>query len=588
MKKNESGITLMSLVITIIVLLILATIGATSGISTIRSSKLTKFTTEMKIMQLKVNDLYDTYTNNRSVTVNGTEYVGKGTDGEEAKPGIQTIGKDLSSAPQDKLNKASAGSGMDITTENGYRYYDAATIKSLEIDGVEGEFFISVPNRQVISADGLDYKGTTYYTLEQLPDGLYNVEYNKVDGNLSFETTSEVKNGTGKIHIVNISYDQYVNKWQVRYRLKAEEGQEENPWTITEDFTGNEFTIDVPTENLLKDYEIQIIHGDEIASEIKTAHVLQVGDYIDYDPTNGGTITTTYTSPQGTYHADESAAKADTSPNMVEGNGYADQSFSVSANTNGWRVLGVDEDTNQILLVSANIVQTIDNKGFYLRGQTGYEWGIKELNDICAIYGQGKGANGARSITVDDINKITGYNPEIAQCYDGEIYEYGNEVTYIKNESGIEYSASYGQNGIEEDETTIFKYFDENKNIWKLLNVGESKKYLSTAYFYFPNTLTTNKNGDTNGIDTDSVEYDLLSFATGQYWLGSNIIRVHTNYVGFGINYVNNSGVGFCGLSGSDGYIRSEAYGVRPVVSLNFAINISGGSGTPDSPYELK
>ena len=60
-KGNENAITLISLVITIVILLILATIGISTGIETINSSKLTKFNTEMKIMQLKANEWYDEY-----------------------------------------------------------------------------------------------------------------------------------------------------------------------------------------------------------------------------------------------------------------------------------------------------------------------------------------------------------------------------------------------------------------------------------------------------------------------------------------------------------------------------------------------
>ena len=56
--KKENGITLMSLVITIVILLILASIATYSGIEVIKSSKLTKFTTEMRIMQTQVNELY--------------------------------------------------------------------------------------------------------------------------------------------------------------------------------------------------------------------------------------------------------------------------------------------------------------------------------------------------------------------------------------------------------------------------------------------------------------------------------------------------------------------------------------------------
>lgn len=540
MKKNTSGITLISLVITIIVLLILTSITVYSGVGTIRSARLTKFTTELKIMQQKVNELYDSYTNNKSVTVNGTEYVG--TD-------IQNIGQSPDGIfNANRLEEIFSESNSGITDRTGYMYYNIETIQALGLENMEYEFFVNISKRSVVSIEGFNDKGNRYYTLDQLPDGVYNVEYNKVDGNLSFETTSEVKNGQGKIYIVNISYDQYVNKWQVRYRLKAENGEEENEWTTTDEFTGNEFTIDVPVGNILKDYEIQIIHGDEIASEIKTAHILQIGDYVNYDPTKGEEITTTYTSPQGTYHSNQSAAIADTSENMTEGNGYGDQTFSVSANTDGWRVLGIDEETDEILLISTDIVKTTNSKDFYLRGQTGAEWGVKELNDICAIYGEGKGASGARSINVDDINKITGYNPETAQCYDGESYEYGNKVIYTKNASNISCQDTLNnKSGTYGNSSTIFRYYDEENNIWRTLTTGDSKQIKSTAYLYYPNTLTTSSSGKIVGISTDSIEYEMLFSRTsnGQdYWLASSFTDTRVSGVNFGLCRAINGNVG--------------------------------------------
>ncbi len=597
MKKNNAGITLVSLVITIIVLIILASISVYSGISTIRSAKLTKFTTELKVMQQKVNELYDSYANNKTVMVNGIEYVGKGqvaTETELEKRGIQEIGKMPESIfDAGKLDEIFSSEGSGITDKTGYRYYDIETIQALGLENMEYEFFVNVEKRSIISVQGFKEDGKIYYTLNQVPNGVYNVEYNKIDGNLSFEITSEVKNGQGKIHIMNIRYDQYVNKWQVRYRLKVDGGEEENSWYTTEEFTGNEFIIDVPIENLLKDYEIQVIHGDEIVSEVKVAHVLQVGDYINYDPTNGGAITTTYTSPQGTYHSDQAAAIADTNQNMTEGNGYANQTFSVSANTNGWRVLGIDKNTDEILLISADIVQTIDNSNFYLRGQTGYEWGIKELNDICEIYGKGNGASGARSVDADDINNITGYNPKTAQCYDGEIHEYGNEVTYIKNASNISYQDTLNnKSGTYGNSSTIFRYYDKQNDIWKSLTTGESKQLESTIYYYYPNTLTTSESGEEVGILTDSVEHEMLFSRTsdGQdYWLASLCTYTGSGSVYFGLRNV------YIGNVGNDNYLfnsyggtYSTNYGVRPVVSLKSNINIIRKAGTAEEPHEIQ
>ena len=331
--------------------------------------------------------------------------------------------------------------------------------------------------------------------------------------------------------------------------------------------------------------------GETIITKGVAQH--KVGDYVNYDATNGGTITTTYTSPQGTYHANQSAAIADTNENMTEGNGYADQTFSVSANTNGWRVLGIDEDTGEILLVSADIIQTTDNSKFYLRGQTGYEWGVKELNDICAIYGEGKGASGVRSINVDDINKITGYNPETAQCEDGQIHEYGNEVTYTKNTSNISYQDTLNnKSGTYGSSSTIFRYYDEGNSIWKTLTTGESKQLKSTTYYYYPNTLTTSSSGETLGISTDSIEYEMLFSRTssGQaYWLASSYTGTSSDYAYFGVCSVYRGYVNIGNLFNSDGITNGRPiYGVRPVVSLESNISILQQEGTSDNPHQIQ
>ncbi|MCI8412163.1 MAG: hypothetical protein HFJ40_07060 [Clostridia bacterium] len=57
--KNNKGITLITLVVTVIVIGILASVATYSGIEVINSSKLTRFTTEMKLIQTKVNEIYE-------------------------------------------------------------------------------------------------------------------------------------------------------------------------------------------------------------------------------------------------------------------------------------------------------------------------------------------------------------------------------------------------------------------------------------------------------------------------------------------------------------------------------------------------
>ena len=172
MKKSNSGITLVSLVITIIVLLILASITVYSGIGTIRSARLTKFTTELKIMQQKVNELYNSYTNEKSVIVNGIEYVG--TD-------IQNIGKNPDGIfDENRLEEIFSENESGITDRTGYMYYDTEMIQALGLEEIEYEFFVNIAKRSVVSIEGFNDGEKRYYTLEQVPDGVYNVEYNAI------------------------------------------------------------------------------------------------------------------------------------------------------------------------------------------------------------------------------------------------------------------------------------------------------------------------------------------------------------------------------------------------------------------------
>lgn len=63
MLKNNEGITMIALVITVIILIILASITTYSGLSTARESRYYNAVSEMKVMQTKVNEYYEDYKN---------------------------------------------------------------------------------------------------------------------------------------------------------------------------------------------------------------------------------------------------------------------------------------------------------------------------------------------------------------------------------------------------------------------------------------------------------------------------------------------------------------------------------------------
>ena len=56
---------------------------------------------------------------------------------------------------------------------------------------MEYEFFVNVATRSVVSIEGFNDYGNIYYTLDQVPDGIYNVEYNAQTDKPTFKVEYE-------------------------------------------------------------------------------------------------------------------------------------------------------------------------------------------------------------------------------------------------------------------------------------------------------------------------------------------------------------------------------------------------------------
>ncbi len=90
-----------------------------------------------------------------------------------------------------------------------------------------------------------------------MPNNLYNVEYEKQDENKpTFDTNvKRISTNKWKITISNIKYDEYIEKWYVKYK---KEGQEN--WQTSEDMN---FTVSESGKYIIK------IDNEEISSEEK-------------------------------------------------------------------------------------------------------------------------------------------------------------------------------------------------------------------------------------------------------------------------------------------------------------------------------
>lgn len=308
-------------------------------------------------------------------------------------------------------------------------------------------------------------------------------------------------------------------------------------------------------------------------NNLKVEDYVKVGDYVDYNPTIASKDGTkveesklSYTSPTGT--ASE------------HGNGKTEQTFKATADTK-WRVLSIKNGT--VELISENVIKTFDtNSEFVLRGARGYLYAEQELNEACKIFGYGYGADttkggnytvggpldtlvtgkiegtGARSITVEDINKIAG------------VYEENGQMKYS---DGTIINSNYGDT-TKPTENIKFPTIDINKgdNITGISKLAQLKNVKNTEYSYTKNKMANQ---------------DISEILFGNnYWLASRSINTEStdfcvSYV-YGQNvYIGNAGVCY-DLNGN--FIeRDLSRTIRPIVTLKKnVIDLSNNESNPE------
>lgn len=289
------------------------------------------------------------------------------------------------------------------------------------------------------------------------------------------------------------------------------------------------------------------LSSDSLVEAFKAGEI-KVGDYVDYKPDANSSVDLT---------------EADT--------GYATtQTYSVDSSTT-WRVLGLSEDGNHLLLTSGSPIKK-DGEDPYLvlQGATSYLNCVATLDKAASVYHNSELAEDTRSMTMKDIENVLG------------------GITVTLPEEG---SPNTG--------TVTF-----NKDA-SHTNIGQTTPYRSytyTAEDYTPEgaaTLThatagTKVNGDAYmirydydgyqelGLDIDRRTYDMLFKDTTEeegysksYWLASPGVVAYSGNAYFGPGAVR-GGIAFSGngLFISDGNWRAFGCAVRPVVVLKSNVTV--------------
>ena len=324
-------------------------------------------------------------------------------------------------------------------------------------------------------------------------------------------------------------------------------------------------------EGLLSEEEINIIKESETKSitigsrdisfskdEKSTLPDVKIGDYINYDPnqrvSEENKEKLQYTSHYG--------AAGD---NPSNGNGQSEQVFTANSSVK-WRVFNVDE-SGVITLISETAIGADGKSDFKLDMGIGYMYAEEEIQNACAIYGYGYGADKTRNITYtiggpfdEQTKTITGTGARSIKISDITLpveYEL-EEITLSEAVYYPEINGSETRGGQSTEKQATFNciknnYYNiektEENTIWYEIT-------MNSQYW-----LATRGNRDAN--TTEEGEY--IGFCVWEIQPYYKSYRAASKYICGGMKGKMSSSSGNVGVSG---------FGIRPLVTLRKNIKL--------------
>ena len=234
----------------------------------------------------------------------------------------------------------------------------------------------------------------------------------------------------------------------------------------------------------------------------------------------------------------------------------------------GWRILGIGENGGLEVISDNPTTATVT-----LSGETGYLNAEEVLNTACnELYGKGQYAERARSLNVEDINKLVNYDPETYSGY-GNLYKYrfSTEAGYMQYSKSTDNGQTWSDwSNITASSYQTFRMPGSTETI-SVDNPKESKEIENTVYSYTISSEirdTNIANMITNGTGDSNITQ----------WLASRAVYCPSRFAGFGVRLVYDGNVNNNNLYNSYGISLSPSWAVRPVVTLESNIQLEGNS----------
>lgn len=177
--KQEKGITLVALILTVVLLLIFASVSIKTGSQSIEETRLKGFYMQLEIIQKRIDDIAAT----------NESYV----DGTGNIIYLKEQGKALNEEQITSLENILSIENITASTSN-FRYFTIQDLESqLDLTEIEYNVYIDFDNRIVVAADGITIGDKIYYVLE----------------NKTYFVEEDNTKNTGTIEALNYNITQY-------------------------------------------------------------------------------------------------------------------------------------------------------------------------------------------------------------------------------------------------------------------------------------------------------------------------------------------------------------------------------------------
>ena len=213
-----------------------------------------------------------------------------------------------------------------------------------------------------------------------------------------------------------------------------------------------------------------------------------------------------------------------------------------SSEAGDWVILDFDETTGEVKIIP----RTYSSTYLTLSGMEGYNNAITALDTVAGIYKNDTYASSSRSLTVEDVNAVEGYDP--AEVASGS----ASASASASGNGTITYSWDH-RYGMDEN-LNIVDYGEENVEERTYVRIPE------TGYYYYE---TSNFNAN---------------WGTGSCWLASRCVNLYSSYCNFDVRVLGGGGVNYYDLFGVDNggstSDSSNGYPVVPVVTLKSTVKM--------------